>query len=275
MLSPSKPKPINSIKRIKTEWLIFKEKRECAFPALTVSTKLSSSASSFLGATPLGECCISVSSLALSSGTRDTRWRSILSISTTFPFAFTLPSTEFLLNLCCSCSVFCLSIVVSRPKSLERTSSRRRLPLRATIVAKARHSSRTLVATSINNRKKLVATKHSALRDRLCPPCQFVSWQASWLIALRTTAFENRSSIRSNSCARNSSAPKRSKLLPSRHSSKWRLLAASWSRQLATARLTTSMLHPTVNNFCTRLHMRQAFLRWLLPLATRVPMRDR
>ena len=81
--------------------------------------------------------------------------------------------------------------------------------------------------------------------------------------------------MRSSSSARNSSAPKLSKLLPLRLSSKWRLLAASWSRRPATARFTTSMSHPKVTYFCILLHMRPACLRWPLPPATRSPKRDR
>ena len=95
--------------------------------------------------------------------------------SLTLPLSRTLPSTQFLQNLRRACSLSCPSIEASRPKCLERTSSRRRPPLRATTAAKAHHSSRTLVATTISNLNRLVVSGHSALNDRLCPPCQFIT----------------------------------------------------------------------------------------------------
>ena len=108
--------------------------------------------------------------------------------SLTHPLALTPPSTQLLENLRRAYRFTWPSIVISRPKSLERTSSRRRPPVRATIVAKACHLSRTLVATPINNLNRLVATGHSALSDQLCPPCQFISRQAPRPIAPRATA---------------------------------------------------------------------------------------
>ena len=75
--------------------------------------------------------------------------------------------------------------------------------------------------------------------------------------------------MRSSSSACNSSATNLSKLLQLRLSSKWGLLAVSWSRKAAMARFTTSMLQPTVTHLCILLHMRLACLRWPLPPATR------
>ena len=73
MLSPSKPKPIGSLKSIKTEWLNFKGRREWRPLRAHGSSELSPSTASPLGAPPLGEFCISLSALALSSGARDPR----------------------------------------------------------------------------------------------------------------------------------------------------------------------------------------------------------
>ena len=195
--------------------------------------------------------------------------------SLTLPLALILLTTQFLKNLRRAHNLSCPSIVVPRPKSLGRTSSRRRPSLRATTIAKARQPSLTLVATSTSNLNRLVATGHSDLRGRVCPPCQFISRQAPRPIVPRLTALENRSPMRSSSSTRHSSALKHSKLLPSRLNSKWRLLAVSWSRRPATARFTTSTSIPTVLHLCIFQDMIPACLWWPLPPATRTPMRDR
>ena len=118
------------------------------------------------------------------------------------PFALLLPSTQFPQFLLSACSLCGPSIVTFRLKSLGRTSPRQRPLLRASIDAKARHSSRTSVATHTSSHSnRLVAIGQSALNDRLCPPCQFISRQARQPIGLRPSALENRSTMRLSNSA--------------------------------------------------------------------------
>ena len=118
----------------------------------------------------------------------------------------------------------------------------------------------------------LVAIGHSALNHRLCPLYQFISRQAPRPIVPRPSALENRSTMRSSNSARNSSAPKRSKLLPLRISSKQLLHGVSWSRRPATARSTISTPYLSVLLF---LRMILACHWWPLLAATRTPTRAR
>ena len=189
------------------------------------------------------------------------------------PLAHLLPLTQFPQFLLSACSLCGPSIVAPRIKSLGRTSPRRRPLLRCSIDAKARHSSCTSVATHTSSHSnRLVAIGQSALNDRLCPQCQFISRQAPRPIVPRPSALENRSTMRSSNSARNSSAPKRSKLLPLRLSSKQLFHGVSWSRRLATARSTTSTPYLSVLLFvCIIL----ACLRWPLLAAPRTPTRAR
>ena len=144
MLSPSKPKPIVSLKITKTGYLIIRERRE--------SRPLR--AHGFSETIPLDfvaprrhaprrvlhqpQRCCPIKRRQRHAVTRSERPESLNIESLTLPLARRLLSIQFFLNLRRAYSLSCPSIVVPRPKSLERTSSRRRPSLRATITGKAR-----------------------------------------------------------------------------------------------------------------------------------------
>ena len=174
-----------------------------------------------------------------------------------------------------ACSLCSPSIVAHRPKFFGRTFPPRRPQLRAPTDAKARRTSRISVATfTIINFSMMVATRHSALSNRLCPPCQFISRQAPRPIVPRPSAIENCLTMRSSSSARNLRAPKRSKLLPLRLSSKQRPHSDPWSCRPATARFMIGTPHPTALHSILR-HMFLACIWWPLLAATRTPTRAR
>ena len=175
-----------------------------------------------------------------------------------------LPPTQFHQSLLSACSLCGPSLVAPRPKCFGRTFPRRRPQLRAPTDAKARRTSRLSVATpTINNFRRMVATGHSGFSKRLCSPCQFISRQA-----LRPSAFENRSTMRSRSSARNSSTPKRLKLLLLRVSSKQCFHGFLWSRRPAAARFSISTQKSTALHSII-LHMYLACLWSPLLAATR------
>ena len=183
------------------------------------------------------------------------------------------PLTQFQQCFLSACSLCGPSIVAPPPKSFGRTFPRRWPLLRASIDVRARHLSRTSVETyTTSNLNRLVATGHSSFSDRLCPMCQFILRHTPRPIAPRPTDLENRSTMRSSSSSRNSSAPKRSKPLPLCHSSKERFRGVLWSCRQATGRSTTNTPYLTVFLY---LHMFLTCLLWPLLADTCTLMRPR
>ena len=167
--------------------------------------------------------------------------------SLAYLFALRLPTTQFSQFLLCACNLYGPLIVASRVKSFNRTFPCQRFMLRALIDAKACRTSRINAASPItNNLSRMVATKHSALSERICRLFQSTSLQSPWPTASWPTAIDNRSTMKSRSSARNASAPKRLKLLLLRFSSKQRFHGVLWSSRQTTALYTISTPHTTV-----------------------------